>query len=365
MFLSLEVISYFASLGSPGLAWCSVARVNLLYMRFACFILLAVTFFWDAKVSANESANESANQSVNQLGGTIDRLHIVIPGAAGGGWDRTARGTGEALSRSGLANTVTFENMSGGGGGKAIAHIIERKRPGTILVNSTPIVVRALRGVFPQSFRDLAPIASVIGDYSVIAVRKQSQYATIKDLQAALERDVRSVPIAGGSVYGGTDHIVAAMMAKSMGIAPTSIKYIPYDAGGKAMVGLLSGEVAALSSGYGEVVDLVEQGWVRLLCIASNERLGAAPETPTCNEAGVPGLVFVNWRGFFADKDTSPDQLLRYQTALAGMLKTEAWQEVRARYGWIDLYRPGEAFTQLLSEQELRLQTLLTELGML
>ena len=50
---------------------------------------------------------------------SIQKLHILIPGAAGGGWDRTARGTGEALSRSGLVDRVTFENMSGGGGSKA------------------------------------------------------------------------------------------------------------------------------------------------------------------------------------------------------------------------------------------------------
>ena len=46
----------------------------------------------------------------------VDSIHFLIPGGAGGGWDGTARGTGEALTKSGLLGKATFENMSGGGG---------------------------------------------------------------------------------------------------------------------------------------------------------------------------------------------------------------------------------------------------------
>ena len=86
----------------------------------------------------------------------VEKIHFLIPGGAGGGWDGTARGVGAALKKSGLVNQTSFENMSGGGGGKAIAYIIEtaKKQKNTLMVNSTPIVIRSLQGVFPQSFRD-------------------------------------------------------------------------------------------------------------------------------------------------------------------------------------------------------------------
>ena len=51
----------------------------------------------------------------------IDKLHFIIGGGAGGGWDGTARGTGEALTKAGFLKSASFENMSGGGGGKALA----------------------------------------------------------------------------------------------------------------------------------------------------------------------------------------------------------------------------------------------------
>jgi len=63
----------------------------------------------------------SANASQAQ----VDSIHFLVPGGAGGGWDGTARGTGEALKKSGLVNKVSFQNLSGGGGGKAIAYMIE------------------------------------------------------------------------------------------------------------------------------------------------------------------------------------------------------------------------------------------------
>jgi len=91
----------------------------------------------------------------------VKELHFLIPGGAGGGWDGTARGVGKALLDSELLEQASFENMSGGGGGKALNHLIStaERQEKTLLVNSTPIIIRSLTGVFPQSFRDLTPIA--------------------------------------------------------------------------------------------------------------------------------------------------------------------------------------------------------------
>ena len=58
----------------------------------------------------------------------IKKIHFLIPGGAGGGWDGTARGTGEALTKAGLIGSATYENMSGGGGGKAIGYLIENSK---------------------------------------------------------------------------------------------------------------------------------------------------------------------------------------------------------------------------------------------
>ncbi|MGB0733685.1 MAG: tripartite tricarboxylate transporter substrate binding protein, partial [Pontibacterium sp.] len=158
----------------------------------------------------------------------VDEVHFLIPGGAGGGWDGTARGTGEALTNAKLVGTASYENMSGGGGGKAIAHLIETaaQQQDTLMVNSTPIVIRSLTGVFPFSFRDLTPIAAVIGDYGAFVVRADSEYTTFKDAVDAFLKNPRSVKVAGGSARGSMDHLVAAMAFKAAGGDPRAVKYV-------------------------------------------------------------------------------------------------------------------------------------------
>ncbi|WP_193369517.1 tripartite tricarboxylate transporter substrate binding protein [Pelagibius marinus] len=298
---------------------------------------------------------------------SLDEVHFLIPGGAGGGWGGTARGTGGALAKAGLGGTASFENMSGGGGGKAIAHLIETadKADDTLMVNSTPIVIRSLQKVFPQSFRDLTPIASTIGDYAAIVVNNDSPIQDFNSLVEAYKADPSNVAIGGGSVAGGMDHIVAALVMKGAGAKPTAVKYIPYDAGGKAMAGLLSGEIKALSTGFGEAVDLAKQGEVRILCVTSMKRVDAAPDVPTCDEAGSKGTEFVNWRGFFGPPGLSKEKQMAYQETLKKMYSTPEWETVRARNGWVNIYHPGDEFVSFLEGQEKQIGDLMKELGFL
>ncbi len=297
----------------------------------------------------------------------IEKIHFIIPGGAGGGWDSTARGTGEALTKAGLVGQASYENMSGGGGGLAIAHLIEiaGKADDTIMVNSTPIVIRSLQKVFPQSFRDLTPIAGTIGDYAALIVAKDSDIADFGSLVSAVKADPSKMPIGGGSVAGGMDHVVAAMVMKGAGANPTTVKYVPYDAGGKAMAGLLSGEIKALSTGFGEAIELAKQDQVRILCVTSAGRVEAAKDVPTCDEAGATGVEFINWRGFFGAPGLSAEKQQAYVAMFAEMYQTAEWEEVRSRNGWVNIFNPGEDFTAFLEKQEKEIGDLMKELGFL
>ena len=81
----------------------------------------------------------------------VDSIHFLIPGGAGGGWDGTARGTGEALTAAGLVGSASYENMSGGGGGKAIGYMIENADLKGIVTQRRflPVINEALEGLDP------------------------------------------------------------------------------------------------------------------------------------------------------------------------------------------------------------------------
>lgn len=293
----------------------------------------------------------------------VQKIHFLVPGGAGGGWDGTARGVGEALTKSGLVEQASYENMSGGGGGKAIAYLIEtaKKQKNTLMVNSTPIVIRSLQKVFPQSFRDLTPIASVVADYGVLVVRKDSKYKSWADVKAAFDKNPRKVKVAGGSSRGSMDHLVAAQIFKQAGGNPMAVRYVPYNAGGKATAGLLTGEVDVLSTGLGEVLEKHKKGELRIIGVTSNESIG---DIPSFKSLGVD-TFFANWRGFFAAPNSSKEKVDSFTKVLKDMYKTKQWEVVRSRNGWGNLYNAGDDFLKFLENQEKEISLLMKELGFL
>ena len=296
----------------------------------------------------------------------LESIHFLIPGGAGGGWDGTARGPGEALTNAGFVGSASFENMSGGGGGKAIGYLIENadSNHGTLMVNSTPIVIRSLTGFFPHNFRDLTLVSGTIGDYAAMVVGKDSPINSMADLIAAYEADASGTAIGGGSVPGGMDHLVAAMVMEAAGKDALGVKYIPYDAGGKAMAALLSGEISALSTGFSEAVDLANAGEVKIIGVTSDARVDAAPNAMTMKEQGID-TSFVNWRGFFGAPGLPADKTAQYQEAISKMYATPEWETVRARNGWVNIHNSGDDFKVFLEAQEQVIGDLMRKLGFL
>ena len=299
-------------------------------------------------------------------GQLLDEVHFLIPAGPGGGWDGTARGIGEALRRSGLVEKVSYENLSGGGGGRAIARLIETadRQQNTLLISSTPIVVRSLQGIFPQSFRDLRVIGSVIADYTAVLVRADSPHQDFNSLAASYKRDPRSVKIAGGSVRGSTDHFVVAKAMQLAGGNPRSIVYVAYDGGGKAMAGLLTGECDALSTGLSEAIEMHRAGEARILAITAPQRLAELPDVRTLTETGLP-LNFANWRGFFAAPGLTEKRYQQMVNTVEAVVETSEFEEIRSRNGWSRLQLSDQAFYDYLEQQEQEIGELMRQLGYL
>jgi len=302
----------------------------------------------------------------------IDKLHFVVPGGAGGGWDGCARGTGEALVKSGILGSASFENMSGGGGGKALAWMIKTEPKNTIMVQSTPIVLRSISrhdgyisdtaasGVL--SYKDVTPIAGIIGDFGAIAVAADSPFQSFADVVAAYNADPKSVKMAGGSTRGSMDHLIGALAFQSAGANPNDVVYIPYDGGGQALAGLLSGEGQILSTGFSEALGAGDQ--VRILGITANERSADAPDVPTLKEQGYDAY-FVNWRGFFGPPGMDAGTRDEIAKMLGDMQSTPEWEVVRKRNAYVNIYNPGDDFISFLETQTIEMTDLMKQLGVI
>jgi putative tricarboxylic transport membrane protein len=293
-------------------------------------------------------------------------IHFLVPGGAGGGWDSTARGVGLVLRQTGLVESASFENISGAGGGKAIGTLIEMAghRSDTLMINSTPIIVRSVTRLFPYSFHDLTPIARIIGDFQILAVRGDSPIQDFNDVLDRFRDNPRNVKVAGGSVRGDLDHLSAALAFRAAGEDPRKLAYVPYDAGGKALAGFLTGEGDVLSTGLGEVLEYHRSGRLRIISISSPQRLAVVESVPTYQELGID-YEFVNWRGFFAAPGLSPDVADQYSATLGQMMTTPEWETLRLRNGWQNLFLERHEFVRFLERQEREISDLLIELGFL
>jgi len=299
----------------------------------------------------------------------MEKIHFVIGGGAGGGWDGTARGTGEALTKSGMLKSASFENMSGGGGGKALAFMINTQPKNTVLVQSTPLVLRSITrhegyvtGSGVLSYKDVTPIAGVIGDYGAIAVAKNSPYKNFKDVVDAYKKNPSSIKMAGGSVRGSMDHLIGALAFQAAGANPNDVAYIPYDAGGKALAGLLSGETQIISTGLGELMGARDQ--VRIIGITAPSRVSDAPDAPTLKEQGYD-VQFVNWRGFFGPPGMSSADKNAIAKMLGDVQKTSEWEAVRKRNAWVNIYNSDKDFVKFLDAQTVEMTALMKKLGVI
>ena len=166
------------------------------------------------------------------------------------------------------------------------------------------------------------------------------------------------------TVQNGVADMGHTWIGYDWGADPTAVKYIPYDAGGKAMAGLLSGEIRALSTGFSEAAEMAKQGQVNILCVTAPERLPEYPDFPTCREQGADA-EFVNWRGFFGPPGLPEDKRAAYIAMFEKMYATPEWEEVRSRNGWVNIFKPGDEFSAFLETQEQQIADMMRQLGFL
>jgi putative tricarboxylic transport membrane protein len=205
------------------------------------------------------------------------------------------------------------------------------------------------------------PIARLTSEAEAIVVPAKSRYQTLDELVADFKANPGKVSIAGGSA-GGTDQILAGLVAKAVGVDPSKVNYIAYSGGGEALAAILGGKVAAGISGVGEFSDQIEAGKLRALAVSGAERVEGL-DAPTLKEAGVD-VELVNWRGMVAPPELSDSDRDGLTRVVTEMHDSQGWKDALARYGWEDSFLAGEEFKRFLAEEQSRINTVLADLGL-
>ena len=292
----------------------------------------------------------------------FSQLRIIAPAAPGGGWDQTARVMQQALQRAGVVTTPVVENIPGAAGTIGLARFIgaERGDGDVLLVSGLIMVGGIVTNDSPVTLADTVPIARLTGEYEALAVPASSPFRTLEDLVAAFKSAPESISWGGGSV-GGSDQILAGLIAAAVGVAPRRVNYIGFSGGGEALAAILGGQVSVGVNGLAEFGSQVDAGTLRLLAVSSAERL-AGVDAPTLRERGV-NVEFENWRSVVAPPGISADERTRLAAAVEAMVRSGEWHELLARYRWLDRYLAGDEFAAFAATEEQRVREILRELG--
>ena len=168
--------------------------------------------------------------------------------------------------------------------------------------------------------------------------------------------------IGGGSSPGGPDHLFPMETARAVGVDPGQVNYVTYDGGGDLLTALLGKKITAGTTGLGEFVDQIEAGQVRVLAVSGSERVEGI-DAPTLTESGI-NLTFTNWRGILAPPGISDDAKQAMVKVLEELHGTPQWKEALVKNGWSDAFATGAEFEQFLKEQDNRVSSTLTDLGL-
>ena len=290
-------------------------------------------------------------------------VKMMIPANPGGGWDTTGRALGKALTDSGAAATVSYDNKGGAAGALGLAQFVNGSKgdANALMVMGAVMLGGLITGKPPVSLSQATPIARLSSEYNVFVVPVASPFNSMKEVVEQLKKDPGSVKWGGGS-RGATEHIAAAMIAREVGANPAKINYVAFRGGGEATAAILGNNVSIGGSGYSEFAEYINTGKMRALAVTSDARLPGI-NIPTLKEQGI-NVVIGNWRGVYGAPGITPAQRQELTDMVLKAVKSKSWLEASQKNNWTAAVLTGAAFEKFVDDDFAALRATMVKSGM-
>jgi tripartite-type tricarboxylate transporter receptor subunit TctC len=255
-------------------------------------------------------------------------------------------------------------NKPGAGGAVGMASVAKGPTDGyTILMGLSSIsifpVSDRINGKTPSyELSDFAPIALVTADPTVLVVRTDSPYNTLKDFVDAARANPGKINYSSSGVYG-TLHVAMEIFANAAGI---KLFHVPYQGGGPAVTALLGGQVQALASGPAAAIGQIRGGKMRALASWSTERLTLLPEIPTFKELGYDAEFYI-WSGVFVPAATPPAIVSRLRASVKEAATSAEFKAAMEKVSTPVSYLDAPEFQKYWDHDAARLKVALEKIG--
>ena len=294
-------------------------------------------------------------------------LEWIVPSGPGAALDMAARQIKEAADRSGkLEHPFLVQNRPGGSNLIALNTLIQNPGNGHFVAtfNHGQINNRLL-GALPVGYTDFTPIAILLEETLVVAVRDDSPIRTAKDLVERLRKDPGGLSIGIATSAGNHIHVAIALPLLKAGVDVSQLRIVPYKSSAASMTDLLGGHIDIVSASTPNVVALHQAGRIRLLAVPTAERLGGPLATvPTWREQGIDA-VYHSAQGVLGPRGMAPEQIQFWENLLREAVKTEGWQKLVSRNHWRPTFLTGAEARAYLDAQNEEARAVLGAIGLL
>lgn len=292
-------------------------------------------------------------------------ITMIVPFPPGGVADTVGRPVAEAMSRH-LRQSIVIENKGGAGGGIGMAQVAKARPDGyTVLMSLSSLVVlpeadKILQRPPMFQVNQLKPIARFTADPTVLVVRADSPWKTYADYIAYVKANPGRTTFGSSGNYG-TMHVP---MEQLKAATNTFMLHVPYTGAGPAVVGLLAGQVDAVSTGPASVKQLIDSGRLRALAHWGEGRLASLPDVPSLKELKVP-IQYSQWSGLFVPAATPPEVVAALREAARFAAQDPRAVAALAAAGTSFMYQDAPDFDRFIQADAKEMGALVVRIGKL
>lgn len=254
-------------------------------------------------------------------------ITMVVPFPAGGGTTLLARILAEAIKEK-LGQPMIVETVAGAGGSIGVAKVARAAADGYTLSFGNWASHVGSGAVYPVDYdllKDFEPIAHVADAPLWLVARKDFPANNLKDAIAWLKANPGKATAATVGVGSGS-HLCGIYVQNATGVR---FQFIPYKGGAPASQDLVSGNVDLMCDFASNSLPFYRSGQIKALAVMAKQRWFGAPQVPTVDEMGVPGIYVDFWHGLWAPKGTPKDIIAKLNSAVVDVLADDT---VRKRF---------------------------------
>ena len=287
---------------------------------------------------------------------------LIVPWAAGGGTDATARIIGAIMEKE-IGQPVNVVNRTGGSGVVGHSAISTAAPDGyTIGMITVEIAMMHWQGLTELTPKSYTPLALMNLDAAGLHVRSDASYKTAKDLVDAIKANPGKFK-ASGTGQGGIWHLAIAGMLQSLGVDPNAVPWVPSNGAAPGMQDLVAGGIEVVPCSVPEARTMIDAGKAKGLAIMADKRIDAFPNIPTLKEATGSDWTIGAWRGIAGPKGMPANIAGSYEAVLKKIYDSKEYKDFMSARGFGTVYADSKGFEAFMDKGDADLGKVMKAVG--